>query len=83
SASPGQDSIKPNIIKLVSDEISQPLTHVINLIFQHNTVPDKLKFANITPIYKAGDPKQVQNYRPISVLPAFSKIVERLIHDRI
>ncbi|ELU04226.1 hypothetical protein CAPTEDRAFT_95135, partial [Capitella teleta] len=53
--------------------ISQPITHIINLIFQHNTVPDKLKFAKIVPIYKAGDSKQVQNYRPISVLPAFEK----------
>ena len=83
SASAGHDSIKPCIIKIVSDQISVPLTHIINLTFQYNIVPDDLKFANITPIYKAGDPMEVSNYRPISVLPAFSKIYERLLHDRL
>jgi hypothetical protein len=83
TASAGQDKLKPNIIKLISDEISLPLTHKINLIFEHNKVPDEFKFANITPIYKAGNSMEVQNYRPISVLPAFSKLMERLLHDRI
>ncbi|ELT95345.1 hypothetical protein CAPTEDRAFT_79696, partial [Capitella teleta] len=83
TASAGQDKLKPNIIKLISDDISLPLTHIINLIFEHNKVPDEFKFANITPIYKAGNSTEVQNYRPISVLPAFSKLMERLLHDRI
>jgi retron-type reverse transcriptase len=41
------------------------------------------KFGNITPIFKAGNVMEFQKYRPISVLPVFSKILERLIHDRI
>ncbi|ELT89204.1 hypothetical protein CAPTEDRAFT_81042, partial [Capitella teleta] len=67
TASAGQDKLKPNIIKLIGDEISLPLTHIINLIFEHNKVPDEFKFAHITLIYKAGNSKEVQNYRPISV----------------
>ncbi|ELT98712.1 hypothetical protein CAPTEDRAFT_79115, partial [Capitella teleta] len=79
TASAGQDKLKPNIIKLIGDEISLPLSHIINLIFEHNKVPDEFKFANITPIYKAGISMDVQNYQPISVLPAFLKLMERLL----
>ena len=47
------------------------------------TFPDKLKIAKITPILKTGDACLVQNYRPISVLPAFSKIFERVVYNRV
>ena len=42
-----------------------------------------LKIAKVTPIFKAGDPSDVSNYRPISVLPAFSKILERIMYNRV
>ncbi|ELU17988.1 hypothetical protein CAPTEDRAFT_81113, partial [Capitella teleta] len=83
SASASHDNLKPKLIKRVCEEISLPLTNIINLIFEHSTVPDELKFGNITPIFKAGNVMKFQNYRLISVLPVFSKILERLIHDRI
>ncbi|ELU11335.1 hypothetical protein CAPTEDRAFT_133593, partial [Capitella teleta] len=83
TASAGQDKLKPNIIKLIADDISRQLTHIVNRIFEHNTGPDELKIANITPIFKARNNTKEQNYRPISVLPAFSKLMERLLHDRI
>lgn len=83
TASAGQDTLKPNIIKGIANQISHPFAYIINLVFQNSSVPDELKFANVTPIFKAGNPAELQNYRPISVLPAFSKILERLIHDRL
>ena len=46
-------------------------------------VPEDLKIAKIIPIYKSDDKKIISNYRPISVLPAFSKILERLIYKRL
>ena len=45
--------------------------------------PDKLKIAKATPIYKKNDKKQVTNYRPISVLPVVSKIIETVIADQL
>ena len=44
--------------------------------------PDKLKIARVTPVYKAGDSSDLTNYRPISVLPCFSKILERIMYNR-
>ena len=45
--------------------------------------PDMLKIANVTPIYKKYDKKQVTNYRPISVLPVVSKIIETVIANQL
>ena len=45
--------------------------------------PNKLKIAKVTPIYKKNDKKQVTNYRPISVLPVVSKIIETVIADQL
>ena len=45
--------------------------------------PDLLKIATVTPVFKTGDLKEIINYRPISVLPCFSKILERIMHNRL
>ena len=45
--------------------------------------PAKWKVAKVTPIYKDGDKSDVSNYRPISVLPILSKILERVVHDQL
>ena len=50
---------------------------------QDGVVPDDLKIAKIIPVYKSDDKKTISNYRPISVLPAFSKILERLVYNRL
>ena len=82
-SSAGHDEFKPIVIKDISNNIAEPLTYIINLVFQTATVPSELKFAHVTPIFKGGDPLQPQNYRPISVLPVFSKLLERLIYNRL
>ena len=46
-------------------------------------VPDELKIACVVPIFKSGDKVLFSNYRPISVLPCFSKFLERIIYNRI
>ena len=81
--SPGYDNITNDILKHVADIISIPLTHIINLSFSSGVFPSEMKIAKVIPIFKSGDPKLFSNYRPISVLPAISKIIERLAYDRL
>ena len=57
--------------------------HVFNLSLEKRIFPDNLKIARVTPIVKAGDENEMGNYRPISVLPCFSKILERIMYNRL
>ena len=79
----GCDDIKPDVIKAVSDLIANPLVHIFNLSLSSGIVPTQLKIAKVVPIFKKGDRQDLHNYRPISVLPAFSKILERIMHKRL
>ena len=79
----GHDSLKPSVIKKCKVHLAAPLTYVFNLSITEGHVPTNLKYAYITPVFKSGDPTLLNNYRPISVLPVFSKVLERLIFNRI
>ena len=81
--SAGWDSISPDIIKLCDRYISTPLTHVINLSLSQGHFPRELKIARIIPLLKSGDPMIFSNYRPVSVLPAFWIIYERIMYNRL
>ena len=81
--SAGYDNIPMAIIKRSINSISSPLTHIVNLSIIHGIVPNELKFARVVPIFKSGDKALFSNDRPISVLPCFSKILERIIYNRI
>ncbi len=76
------DDIKVTILKAISSEVGQFISQAINTIFSSDSFPDFLKIATVTPIYKSGDNTHYCNYRPISVLPILSKIVERCLFDR-
>jgi hypothetical protein len=83
NSSPGYDHIESKIVKSIKYEILTPLTHIFNLSFAQGKVPDSLKIAKVVPIYKKGDRSSFNNYRPVSILPAFSKILEKLAYKRI
>ena len=83
SNSSGWDGIKPNIIKQIYPNMLEPLCHIINLSFDKGCVPDQLQIPNVVPFFLNGDAKLIANYRPISVLPVFSKIFERLTYIRL
>src|SRR6218665_220383 len=72
-----------SIYKEIAVKITEPLVHLINQSFLTGIVPVAMKVASITPLFKAGCPKDVSNYRPISKLPCFSKILERAMHNRL
>ena len=80
--SAGHDKIGNFIIKKVSDEIVKPLTCIFNLSLSTGIVPENLKVAKVIPIYKKDDAAVFSNYRPVSLLPCFSKILERLVFSR-
>lgn len=79
----GYDNIPMSIIKRSICSVSSPLTHIVNLSITHGIVPDELKIARVVPIVKSGDKALFSNYRPISVLPCFSRFLERIIYNRI
>lgn len=80
--STGLDELPPGIIKDCAAEISKPLTFIINLSIISGKVPSLWKEAKIVPIHKGGD-KKPENYRPISILPIFSKILERAVKNQL
>ncbi|XP_065642266.1 uncharacterized protein LOC136073905 [Hydra vulgaris] len=81
--SPGVDDISSNIVANVSSQIRKPVFEIFKSSIKTGTVPDKLKVAKIIPIFKTGETFQINNYRPISILPIFSKILERIIYNRL
>ena len=80
--SPGHDGVGNFIVKKVIYEISGPLTDIFNLSLSTGIVPHQLKVAKVIPIYKKDDADVFSNYRPVSVLPCLSKILERLVFNR-
>ena len=70
----GYDEVTTQILKTLSPYIVSPLTYIRNKMLATGTFPDRLKYSEIKPIYKKGYKTQIVNYRPISLLPVFSKI---------
>ena len=80
--SPGHDGIGNFVLKRIAEEIVKPLTTIFNTSISSGEVPDSLKIAKVVPIFKKDDAQVFSNYRPVSVLPGFSKILERLVFNR-
>ena len=65
------------IIKSTFSSVVQPFLYICNLSFQSGIFPDKIKIAKVIPLFKSGDDSTFNNYRPVSLLPQFSKILEK------
>ena len=81
--SSGPDKISTNILKFAAPNILDPLTHLFNLSFRTGFIPTCLKTAVIKPIFKKGDADNFTNYRPISLLSSFSKLLEKVACNQI
>jgi len=82
--SAGYDDIPVDIMKFSILHTAPYLAKIINLSFTTGLVPNMLKIAKVCPIYKKnGDKTDINNYRPISILPSFSKIYEKLVYNRL
>ena len=75
--------ISTKIIKISKPFIISPLINICNKMLAQGIYHERLKFSLIKPIYKRGDKSSPFNYRPISLLPVFSKIFEKVIHKRL
>ena len=83
NGAPGWDGFMTNSIKCVVDHISDVLCYISNLSLKDGVFPTELKLTQIVPIYKSSDPMQFTNYRPISLLSVFSKLLERIMYNRL
>ena len=82
-ASSGFDNISVKLLKQIILQIVNPLSKIINKSLCEGIFPDLLKIARIIPVFKSGDTADPKNYRPISLLPSFSKMFEQIINIRL
>ena len=79
----GPDQIPPSFVKDGINEICKPLEYLINMSLTTSTFPSVEKSARVKPIYKSDKRSMMNNYRPISILPVFSKVIESLVHQQL
>jgi len=82
-SSSGCDGIYARIVKDYHKYILSPLTHIFQLSLSQGYFPTELKIAKVIPLYKNGNKMLINNYRPVSILPLFSKVLERLMYNRL
>jgi hypothetical protein len=77
------DGISLKLLKYIKIEISTPLAYIFDLSLTEGIFPNKLKINRTVPIFKAGDSKKCDNYRPISLIPTLSKILEKMVATKL
>ena len=79
----GDDDIPEDLVKQCMQLIKGPLAHIYNFSLNSGVFPDVWKTAKVKPLYKNGDKYDMRNYRPVSIIPVFAKLFERLMYNRI
>ena len=80
----GCDGITAKVLKLSCNVIIlEPLCHVLNLSLSNGYFPDELKIAEVIPVFKSGDAMKLINYRLVSMLSVFSKLLEQIMYNRL
>jgi hypothetical protein len=75
--------VSSKMIKFIGHEISRPLSHIFNLSLASGTFPTLLKQSRVIPIFKTGNHLDCDNYRPISLLSSISKILEKIVAEKL
>lgn len=83
NCSPGPDRITTRLIKENHSFLAKPLMHIMNLSFETSIIPTQWKESIVTPVYKSGHKYELGNYRPISVICNFAKILEHCLKTRL
>ena len=81
--SSGADFISTKLLKEIAPIIITPLHYLINLSLETGFVPKEFKIAKVVPIFKEGDCHDFNNYRPISLLSSFSKLMEKIVSKQL
>ena len=76
----GLDQLPARLLKDSAEIIAKPLTTLINASLIYGYVPSEWKWARVNPLFKNCKSNDMDNYRPISVLPTISKVMERVVH---
>ena len=81
SVAPGSDGITVQIFKTIHQSINGPVCYLCNRSLTEGVFPDELKFANVLPLFKSGDPLLFNNFRPVSLLFVLSKVFEKAMYS--
>ena len=79
----GYDQISNVMIKALRTSITYPLCHIFNTLLSEGIFPDRMKMAEVIPLYKGKDMDLMINYRPISLLITLSKLLEKIMYTRL
>ena len=78
----GLDNLSGKFLKDGATILAKPLSQICNLSIKYSTFPNDCKIAKLKPSFKRGSKTDPKNYRPISLLPLISKIIEKIIHNQ-
>ena len=78
----GIDNLSGKFLKDGSSILARPISKICNLSIKHSIFPTDCQIAKLKPLFKNGSTTHPKNYRPISLLPLISKIIEKVIHDQ-
>ena len=79
SSLPDFFGVSNKLLRTVSSYVCEPIMHIANLSMTNGVFSEIFKSAIVIPIHKKGDPSEISNYCPISLLPVISKVLERII----
>ena len=79
----GPDEIHPKILRECSEQLAGPLARLFRMSLSDGVVPESWRRANVSPIFKKGSMKKVENYRPVSLTSQLCKVMESIIRDHL
>ena len=82
NVSTGLDNIGPRILKMSANIIAPSILFIVNKSITSGKFPSVWKEAKVKPLFKAGSKEDVNNYRPISILPTLSKLIEKWVESQ-